>query len=86
MVNISLVKFAGKQYLVANERGISVILEWTAVDTFQISVQGFPVECYILGSGTVGERVYFQRNSATQVISMTVPGLEYGVVYKKHFT
>ncbi len=77
-----MVSFSGHTILAASERGLVLILDWTEDDSFQLSVQGIPVPCYILGSGTVGERVYFQRQGA-KVASLTVPGLEYGRVYKK---
>ena len=67
-------------YIIQDYTGI---IEWQGGDTFQISVQGMATSCYTLHSGYIGEMVYFQRNEST-VISLSVPGQEYGRVYMKH--
>ena len=81
-VNVTLAKAHGHQFLMGQEGDYVMIMEWTGGDSFQLSVQGIPVPCSLLGSGYVGERVYFQREGS-KIISLTIPGLEYGLVYKK---
>ena len=48
----------------------------------RISTQGMDDPCFLLGGGTVGEIVDFQR-SGSKVVSFTILGLYYGVVFNK---
>lgn len=59
-----------------------MIMDWVEGEEFQLSVQGLTVPCPILGAGWIGERVYFQH-SGSEVTGLSVPGLSYGMVFKK---
>ena len=60
-----------------------VILDWREGDEFQQSLHGESHPCGDLGRGNIGEWVYFSRSTQGNVDSFTIPGLAYGVVYKK---
>lgn len=65
---------------------IITLLSWHGNDTFQTSdsvILPFRYQCSIFSSGHMGAWVYFQRDRWGHVVSLTLPGLTYGVVYKK---
>lgn len=85
--NITFGSIAGHQalwgYLGQGAQSITVILEWTEGDSFQLTTQGIPVPCFVNGGGEIGERVYFERSGGGKVTGLTVPGLTYGTFFKK---
>ena len=85
-VNITLGEVLGHKALIGSignsEVTELVVAQWLKGDTFQLTTEGLTVFCAVLGGGTVGEIVDFQRNGS-EVISLTVPGLIYGVVFRK---
>ena len=85
MTNVTFAMLFGHPTLLTTEGGDTALLQWVEGDSFQISVQGLPVPCFVLSSGHIGGRVYFQRDSSSQgkVVSLTVPGIAYGHVYNK---
>lgn len=83
VVNITFTTPFGHPALFTVKGGVMAMLEWRETDSFQITVRGFPVPCYVLHSGRIGTWVHFQRNSNGKVISFTTPGMSYGEVWVK---
>ena len=75
--------YDGNEALLLIDSGDRVILDWREGDEFQQSLHGGPQPCANLGRGHIGEWVYFSRSTSGQVESFTIPGLAYGVVYKR---
>lgn len=64
--------------------GLSGFLVWQGGDAFQLSVQYYStVQCDFLSNGWIGEWLYFTRDSQGAVNGFTLPGEDYGNVYKK---
>lgn len=82
-MNITLGEVQGHQALLVLAPGVGEIIgNWVEGEEFQLSAQGLTIPCFFLGGGQVGERVYFQR-SGSKVTGFTVPGLFYGIYFKK---
>ena len=71
--------------LLVTENGGTALLEWRDKDAFQISLgaRGVPAPCFLSSLGSIGAWVYFHRTLLGKVDSFTVPGIAYGVDYKK---
>ena len=82
-MNITFAMQFGHPALFALEGGNRVLLEWRVKDSFQITVRGFPVPCFVLNSGQIGAWIHFQRDSEGKVATLTAPGISYGVVWEK---
>ena len=64
--------------------GLSGFLVWQGGDTFQLSVEWYPlVQCDFLSDGWIGEWFYFTRNTQGDINGFTLPGEDYGNTYKK---
>ncbi len=59
-----------------------LVSQWIEGDKFQLTTQGLAVPCGVLSGGTSEEYVQFQR-SGSEVVAFTIPGLIYGVEFKK---
>ncbi len=59
-----------------------LVSQWIEGDKFQLTTQGLAVPCGVLSGGTREEYVQFQR-SGSEVVAFTIPGLIYGVEFKK---
>lgn len=71
--------------VISSALGQLVLLQWIAMDQFQITVQGLEHDCSMLGSGIMAEYVYFQRDlSSGKVASFTIPGMFYGASFVKN--
>ena len=84
--NISFKIFNHQPILYTTVGKDDFLLKWHEKDSFQIVVNpimasSFP--CATLPSGYIGAWVYFHRDSEGKVVNLTVPGLTYGVVFKK---
>ena len=84
MTNITFGMPFGHPTLFTGEGGDTAFLEWHKDDSFQISLRGLSVPCFVLHSGHIGAWVYFQRDSTHKIVSLTVPGIAYGHVYMKN--
>ena len=72
----------GHKALISQLGPVSLVLQWLEGDSFQLTTQGLPVFCGLLGGGIDGEYVYFQR-SDSKVVGLTIPGLIYGTYFRK---
>ena len=61
---------------------VMMLMEWVEGDVFTLSAQGLEISCGILSNGQFGEHVIFQR-SDSEVTGLTIPGLVYGLVFRK---
>ena len=61
------------------------LLEWDVKDVFQVSGRGSSLPCVSLSGGFVGQSVHFIRDGGAgkSVVSLTVPGLFFGVSFDK---
>ena len=84
MVNISVQRYYSVFVPYIDFDGYSGVLRWQEEDSFQISPINTVVDCASLSTGYLGEWVYFQRGSDGKVVSLTIPGLHYELVYYKH--
>lgn len=73
----------GDPALFMTEAGEKLLLEWREKDLFQITVRGLTVPCFFQSTGLVGAWIHFQRDTQGHVVSLTAPGMVYGVVWDK---
>lgn len=83
VVNITFAMPYGHPALFTDEGGDMALLEWREKDSFQITVRGFPVPCFVLHSGHIGAWIHFQRDNSGKVATLTAPGISYGVTWEK---
>lgn len=86
-VNVSLQIFKSHPVLFIIKSNSTALLEWHDKDTFQVADSVILPEhlpCSTLSSGYIGAWVYFERDSGGKVVSLTLPGLTYGVLYERH--
>ena len=82
-MNITFAMLFGHPTLLTREGGDMGLLEWREEDSFQVTVRGFPVPCFVLHSGHIGLWIHFQRDSTGKVMTLTAPGISYGVVWER---
>lgn len=58
-------------------------LNWLKDEEFQISLHSIPHSCFNLGLGFVGEYVYFNKKKDAIAEGLTIPGVVYGVEFKR---
>ena len=73
----------GHPALFIAEAGEKLLLEWREKDSFQVTVRGLPVPCFVQSTGRIGAWIHFQRDTQGHVVSLTAPGMVYGVVWEK---
>ncbi len=60
-----------------------VSLEWESGDVFHTSSWGTSLPCSLLHTGHIGSIVSFMRDDTGVVVSLTLPGLNFGVTYAR---
>eukprot|EP00731_Ephydatia_muelleri_P038870 Em0956g2a len=82
---IQTVTILNEPILEISTDGLSGFLVWQGGDAFQLSVEWYSsVSCGFLSDGWIGEWLYFTRDSQGAVNGFTLPGEDYGNVYKKN--
>ena len=71
--------------LYVSQNGYTFMLEWDVKDVFQVSGRGSSLPCVFLSDGFVGQSVHFIRDGGAgkSVVSLTAPGLYFGVSFDK---
>ncbi len=86
VVNVTLGEVTGHKALLAfiESDGLTtkLLCQWIEGDKFQLTTQGLAVPCFFLSDGTREEYMEFQR-SGSEVVGLAIPGLIYGVEFKK---
>lgn len=83
LVNITSAMPFGHPALITQEGGATGLLEWRENDSFQVTVRGLPVPCFVLSTGHIGLWIHFQRDSTGKVTTLEAPGMAYGVVWER---
>ena len=76
---------SGSPVLFLSEGVYSFSLDWEEGEVFHTSSWGTTLPCALLHTGHVGTLLYFMRDGGGKgfVVSFTIPGLNFGVVYTK---
>ena len=82
-MNISFAMPFGHPALFTMEGGEMGLLEWREKDSFQVTVRGFPVPCFVLQSQHIGAWIHFQRDNTGKIMTLQAPGISYGVVWER---